>query len=358
MQSLKRISLLFVLAFLPQIVAAQSVSNSPSPSSTVLVPVTTAIARTTPVPHRPAEILKLAAAMNGLAVPSTKPWRVKLTWDQFDEDGDNIHSGTFDEYYVDSKKYRRTYVGDTLNQTEAATESGLYRSGDQRWPTRAEMQIRSEALQPLYLALRDQPNVRLDKINWQFGSSKLPCIILRRTDVTISDNGLSKFCFEPGTVLLRYTRGSGWDETFYSNFVLFQDRYVPLNIEVTQAGKAYLKINVEELESVAPIDDSLLKPPPGSAGRIAERVSISSDILMRDYLVSTAMPSYPRGTHGKVTVKFVVGKDGRVIQADAEDGPAELRGPAVEAIRKYHFRPFLVLGQPVEVESGMFFDLH
>ena len=159
-------------------------------------------------------------------------------------------------------------------------------------------------------------------------------------------------------MLLRYTRGSGWDETIYSNFVLFQDRYVPLGIEVTHAGKAFLKIHVKELESIAQIDDSLLKPPTGSAGPLAERVSISSDILMRDYLVSPGIPSYPRGAHGKVNVKFVVGKDGRVIQADAVDGPAELRGPAVEAMRKYRFRPFLVLDKPVEVESGMFFELH
>jgi len=54
----------------------------------------------------------------------------------------------------------------------------------------------------------------------------------------------------------------------------------------------------------------------------------------------------------------VVGKDGRVIQADAEDGPAEVRGPAVEAVRKYRFRPFLVLDEPVEVEGEMFFELH
>jgi len=79
---------------------------------------------------------------------------------------------------------------------------------------------------------------------------------------------------------------------------------------------------------------------------------------MRDYLISTAMPAYPRGAHGKVSVKFVVGKDGRVIQADAEDGPAEVRGPAVEAVRKYRFRPFLVLDEPVEVEGEMFFELH
>jgi TonB family protein len=267
------------------------------------------------------------------------------------------NSGTLEEFFIDSKKYRRTYSADTLNQTEVATESGLYRSGDQRWPSPSELQVRNEVLQPLYLALRDQHNLRLDKIDWQVGASKLPCIILRRTDMTISDNGLQKFCFDPGTVLLRYTRGGGWDETAYNNFVLFQDRYVPLEIEVTHAGKAFLKIHVEELESIIHVDDALFEPPKGNDGPLAGRISISSAILMRDYIASRATPAYPRGVRGKVTVNFVVGKDGRVIEAVAVDGPAELRGAAVEAVRKYRFRPFLVQGQPVEVESSTFFDM-
>ena len=221
------------------------------------------------------------------------------------------------------------------------------------------MQVRSEALQPLYLALRDQSHVRLEKIDWQVGASKLPCIILRRIDMNISDNGLPKFCFQPGTVLLRYTRGRGWDETTYNNFVLFQDRYIPLDIKVTHAGKIFLKVHVEELELIAKVDDSLFDPPAGNEGPLRGRVSsFPPSVLMSDYLVSSATPSFPRGAHGKVNVNFVVGKDGRVIEAEAVDGPAELRGPVVEAIRKYHFRPLLVLDQPVEVESRMFFEVH
>lgn len=352
----RQLALFFVLIFAVRNAAAQSaVSLPPDPST--LVPVTDSIARSTPMPHSPADILELASAMNGLDVPSTKPWHVKLTWDEFDEDGDNVHSGTLEEFYVNPRKYRRTYTGDTLNQTDVATESGLYRDGDQRWPGPVELQVRSEVLQPLSLALRDQRNIRLDKIDWRVGASKLPCVVLRRTDMTVSDNGLQKFCFDPGTVLLRYIKGRGWDETTCNNFVLFQDRYVPVDVEVTQAGKAFLKIHVEEVEPIAQAADSLFNPPTGSKGPIAGRISLPS-ATFGDYVLSRAISAFPRGVHGRVTVNIVVGKDGRVIQAEAVDGPAELRAAAVEAIRKYQFRPFLVLDQPVEVESSFFFEIH
>jgi len=57
-----------------------------------------------PMPHSAPEILKLALDMNGLEVPSAQPWHVKLSYDQFDEDGDNVGSGTVEEFYGGPKK--------------------------------------------------------------------------------------------------------------------------------------------------------------------------------------------------------------------------------------------------------------
>jgi protein TonB len=57
-------------------------------------------------------------------------------------------------------------------------------------------------------------------------------------------------------------------------------------------------------------------------------------------------------------VKYVVGKDGHVIEATATDGPEELRKAVLEAVRKYRFRPYLLLDQPVEVESSIEFSAH
>ena len=84
---------------------------------------------------------------------------------------------------------------------------------------------------------------------------------------------------------------------------------------------------------------------------------MTSDVLWDQYGL------YERGVgrHGNVTgtvhVRFVVGKNGRVIEAEALDGPPELRKDALAAIREFRFRPVLVLDQPVEVESKTFFDV-
>jgi len=41
-------------------------------------------------------------ALNGLQSTDLLPWHIVVTYDQFDEDGDNIHSGVYEEYWVGS----------------------------------------------------------------------------------------------------------------------------------------------------------------------------------------------------------------------------------------------------------------
>ncbi len=76
------------------------------------------------------------SALNGLQSADIRPWHIVIAYDQFDEDGDNVHSGIVEEYWAGPKKYRISYRSDTLNQTDYATEQGLFRLGDQRWPNR------------------------------------------------------------------------------------------------------------------------------------------------------------------------------------------------------------------------------
>jgi protein TonB len=52
-------------------------------------------------------------------------------------------------------------------------------------------------------------------------------------------------------------------------------------------------------------------------------------------------------------MRVTVGKNGQVESAQALEGPAELQRAALEAIRKWEFQPFLVLGEPVEIEGTM-----
>jgi hypothetical protein len=322
-------------------------------------------AATIPV-KKPTEILQFASARNGVDVPSAQPWHVEVTYDQFDEHGDRIHSGTVEEYYFNPKKYRLSYSSDELKRTDIATETGLYREGEQRWPSLVELQILDEALRPFYRldlhgrctwSLKDTCT-RPDKVNWSVGGVKLRCIIIDRTDTLISDGALPKYCFEDDKVPLRYTRGQGLDETIYNNFTVFQDRYVAHDAAVMRAGKPFLKIHLRQLETIVQPDDGLFRPAPASTGPLGGRITLPSDVLMDRYLVHQEYPLFAHHTPGKVTVRFLIGKDGQVFEAEALDGQEEMRKASLDAIRKSKFRPYLVLGEPVEVESQTVFEFN
>ena len=96
--------------------------------------------------------LSKEAALNGLQSTDLQPWHIIVTYDEFDEDGDNVHSGSYEEYWAGARKFRRIYKSDKLNQTDFATEKGLYRLGDQQWPDRAQLQVRSEIVDPFSYA--------------------------------------------------------------------------------------------------------------------------------------------------------------------------------------------------------------
>jgi len=311
-----------------------------------------------PVPHSAPEILKLALDMNGLEVPSARPWHVKLSYDQFDDDGDNVHSGTIEEFYVAPKKFKRIYTSDLLNRIDIADDAGLFRTGDQSWPSMAESGVLNSALHPLDLARFDNRTRQPENKELKFGDVKLHCVSLRDKDPRVIHFGAPLFCFEPGTVMLRYVNANTAEVTTYDSIALFQGHYVARDITIRHADKPFLKIHVEELGEITRISDAFFAPSQDSKGPLGGRIPVPSWTYDEQYQISNAQPVYPRGVSGVVHVKYVVGKDGSVIEATATDGPEDLRKTVLEAVRKYKFRPYLVLDQPVEVENTIEFTVN
>jgi protein TonB len=61
-----------------------------------------------------------------------------------------------------------------------------------------------------------------------------------------------------------------------------------------------------------------------------------------------AMPAHVTGT---VVVAIVIGKTGDVIYPKLISGPAMLRKPVLDAVRKYKYKPYLLNDLPVEVHT-------
>ena len=73
-------------------------------------------------------------------------------------------------------------------------------------------------------------------------------------------------------------------------------------------------------------------------------------------LVKRVDPQYPElakraGIQGSVVVHAIIDRYGNVTAASAVNGPQQLRSAAVDAIRQWHYEPYILSGVPVEIET-------
>ena len=129
---------------------------------------------------------------------------------------------------------------------------------------------------------------------------------------------------------------------------------------------------VERPESLAPIDvadwadtnsgpvsgDNLFR---GQGGHTLVRpdprtlVHVSSSIVA-GLLVQKTIPAYPpiaraTRTQGTVVLEATISRAGTIENLRVASGPAMLQQAALEAVKTWRYRPYLLNGEPVEVET-------
>jgi protein TonB len=91
-----------------------------------------------------------------------------------------------------------------------------------------------------------------------------------------------------------------------------------------------------------------------------QRVARGGSAEMKD-ATKRVQPQYPydarqQGIQGTVRVYTLIGIDGRVIEAKYISGPAALVQATISAVKQWQFKPYLLNGAPVEVESVLDFN--
>jgi TonB family protein len=133
-----------------------------------------------------------------------------------------------------------------------------------------------------------------------------------------------------------------------------------LLLAVLFAGPAYSKDQgAPPATSSAPADQS------GQAAPVAHpaRIRVGGSVQQAN-LIHMVQPVYPPDAtlahiSGTVTIHIVVGRDGTVQTLDVVSGPDVLKQAAVDAVKQWRYRPTLLNGEPVEVDTKVqvVFDL-
>lgn len=104
----------------------------------------------------------------------------------------------------------------------------------------------------------------------------------------------------------------------------------------------------------APPSLPVTNPPPPQRP-IPTRVRIGGNVQARQ-LIHSVPPTYPPGAlarhiTGTVILHVILAVDGSVQNVDVVSGPDELRQAAVDAVKKWRYKPTLLNGKPIEVDT-------
>ncbi len=117
-----------------QAATSPQTSAGPAPAPQSAPPATLADSPT-PTDQKDTVRSELGRKVNGLTGPDVQPWHLKATFEVFDDDGESKDKGTFEEWWVSDKQYKRTYSSAEFSQTDFGTDHGVLRTGNPSWPT-------------------------------------------------------------------------------------------------------------------------------------------------------------------------------------------------------------------------------
>jgi protein TonB len=90
---------------------------------------------------------------------------------------------------------------------------------------------------------------------------------------------------------------------------------------------------------------------------VSVRVDVTGEAIA-GHLLKKVAPTYPstaklQGVQGTVILNGVINKDGHFKKLQVLAGPPMLQQPAIDAVRQWAYTPYLLDGQPVEVETDV-----
>ena len=92
-----------------------------------------------------------------------------------------------------------------------------------------------------------------------------------------------------------------------------------------------------------------------NASKPPKQLSVSADV-MAENLLNKVVPLYPEEAkkariQGTVVLDAVIGKDGNVENLRVVSGPNQLQRSALDAVRQWTYKPYLLNGDPIQVKT-------
>lgn len=325
---------------------------------------------TNPVPNLPNEpkaILDAAEPHYDFYSPELKPWHLKATYQLYDLKGSPTEQGTWEYWWVSPKVHRSTWTKAGGETTRWLTADGAVYQKETGKPLRYfERWIEETLLSPLpQRGFLESSEIKLDARMLPSDKPEFACVFATKQWPKLGAPGFmdltDKYCFEPTTMALRVAYAHELMKQ-YDQLIVTQGRYLARQVVVKYGNETLFSASVDTIETFVPT--AVVFSPPSDA--ILKRPStVRGGEATRGSLVKQVDPVYPKISklnheQGVVVLAVVIGTDGRIHDVEVLASPSSLLAEsAADAVKKWEYKPFLLNGQPIEVQMimNMIFNL-
>ena len=320
-------------------IALQGFGQTPAPAAQEL-------------PRDPKAILAAAAPFYDFSDPTLKPWHLKAAYQLYDELGKPTEQGTYEYWWASPKVHRSTWTRSKAMYTEWSLADGSLRLKETGDPLRYfERNLRSLLLSPLSSrGTLESGKSKLGLRTVSIGQAQLNCVTTELEE---------SYCFEPISAMIRLTL-INLITAEYDHIVKTQNHYLAKQVTASVGQQTVFSVSIQTIDGIAfsdtalvPADDAVITDAAdGPTDENQEGNKITMGTLTRK-----TEPIYPpvakvAGAQGVVILGAIIGTDGKIRNLEALASPSRLlTGSALDCVKQWEYKPFMLNGVPVEVET-------
>lgn len=291
-----------------------------------------------------------------LAGDGTKPYYLKIAVQLYDAKGRATEQGTVEQWWAGPELERRVFTLPSYRAVEVRKPKELFRSQGMPYPPSIVESLLQEIVHPMPAASEIDASVP-DIRTLTYSGVSLDCIMLGSPIKGLKQIPIGLFptyCLDPEKTSLRLTFKYGTELIIRNSVGMFQDRLVPIDVAIRFGNVIAATGHVTALMTKAISEDEL------STSGLKSISTVTTDVageLIQGRIISQPQPEYPevakhQHVSGKVLLRTLIGTDGHVENLSVLSSPdPSLALAAVAAVRKWRYSPYILNGEPVQVDT-------
>jgi len=286
------------------------------------------------------------------------PWHMKVSFDLLDPKGGITEHGTLEQWWAAPDRYRWTVTSPSYSATETRNAEGFFRT-----PVTQPLPLLLYVLhRELLSAIPAYNNITTSQpvvSRQNFGKAALDCVMLappRKTSDPAPPTFLfPTYCLDPDQLNLRLSAATGGQVIARNRLGHFQGKTVALDLSISEGQTLALKSSIDQLQGFTPTEQDF-QPTADEKPRSDRTARVASGVIA-GLKIGGPQPTYPQDAKqahisGTVILHAIIGQDGHVYDLTPVSSPsASLTYSAVAAVRSWTYRPYILNGEPTEVET-------